>query len=245
MYTYNHVVYMIMDYLKLASDDSYYTPDHIMFLANKFRAYVLKSKYENSSSEVPDSNYQTVNLDLEVVDRVEGFANEGQYLRSVDSIPDTLDIGTALLSGADLFSGDMCIVSPARFKYVGYNKWMRNISYVTRGNGGKLYFKSCNPMLYYLEKGSYRAVFSDPLEVAALSGEYPLDDNGNLCNPMEVEFPLEDSLLPLMMQYVVKDLTGATYKPKDTENNAADDLSELANFIRTYVKSPLRQQIES
>ena len=59
-----------------------------------------------------------------------------------------------------------------------------------------------------------------------------------------MQFPLEDNLLPLVMQYVVKDLTGGIYKPKDSENNADDDLSALANFIRSYVKSPLRQQIE-
>ena len=244
MYTYNHVVYMIMDYLKLSSDDAYYTPDHIMFLANKFRAYVLKSKYENSADKVPESNYQTIHLNLEEVDRIEGFPKQGEYLRSVESIPDLIDIGTPVISGADIFTGDICMVSPIRFKYVGFNKWMRNISYATYGPGGKLYFKSCNPMLYYLREGTYKAVFTDPLEVAAASGEYALDENGNLCNPLDVEFPLEDALLPLMMQYVVKGLSGATYKPRDNENNADDDLSELAQFIRSYVKSPLRQQIE-
>ena len=244
MYTYNHVVYMIMDYLKLSSDDSYFTPDHIIFLLNKFRAYVLKSKYENSAQSPSDSNYQTLKLNLEEVDRIEGFPNEGKYLRSVDSIPDTLDIGSYLLSGADLFSGDLCKVSPSRFKYVGFNKWMRNISYVTHGSGGKLYFKSCNPMLYYLREGYYRAIFNDPLEAAALADDVNVDENGNLCDPLEVEFPLEDNLLPLVMQYVVKDLSGAAYKPKDDENNASDDLSNLAQFIRSYIKAPLRQQIE-
>lgn len=243
MYTYNHVIYMVMDFMKLASDDSYYTPDHIAFLLDKYRAFVLKNKYEDATEVPSDSNYQTLTLDLEQVDRIEGDSCSGVYLRSVGNIPDTLNVGTPSMSGADIFSGDLCMVSNARFRYVGFNKWMRNISYATR-EGGKIYMKSCNPMLYYLERGTYRDIFASPLEAAALSGEYEVDDNGELCNPYEVQFPLEDNLLPLVMQYVVKDLTGGIYKPKDSENNADDDLSALANFIRSYIKSPLRQQIE-
>lgn len=242
MYTYNHVVYMVLDFLKISSDDAYYTPDHIAFLLDKYRAYVLKSKYENSSEDPSDSNYQTLKLTLEAKDRIEGQCM-GQYLVSTNEIPDSLGVGTPSITGEDVFSGDLCVVSNTRFKYVGFNKWMRNISYATM-MGGKLYMKSCNPMLYYMEEGMYRDIFTDPLKAAALSGEYEVDENGNLCNPYEIEFPLEDNLLPLVMQYVVKDLSGGLYKPKDDENNANDDLSALANFIRSYVKSPLRQQIE-
>lgn len=243
MYTYNHVVYMVLDFMKVSSDDAYYTPDHVAFLLGKYRAYVLKSKYDKTGETPSDSNYQTMNLKFEVTDRIEGFEKSGKYLRSIGSIPDSLDIGAPWLAGADLFDADLCMVSPTRFRYVGFNKWMRNISYATVC-GEKLYIKSCNPSIYLLEEGQYRDIFSDPLEAAALSGEYDVDENGELCNPMEVTFPLADDLLPLVMQYVVKDLSGGLYKPKDDENNADDDLSKLAQFIRTYIKTPLRRQIE-
>ena len=243
MYTYNHVVYMILDYLKIASDDAYYTPDHVIFLLNKYRAYVLKNKYDNSSDTPSDTNYQTMHIELEERDRIEGQGCSGSYLVSKGTLPDSLDIGSPMFAGKDLFQGDISFVTPIRFKYVGFNKWMRNITYATF-EGGKVYMKSCNPLAYYLKEGTYRDIFTDPLEAAALSGEYDVDDNGELCDPLEVEFPLEDNLLPLVMQYVVKELSGASYKPRDTENNADDDLSKLAAFIRSYVKSPLRQQIE-
>ena len=244
MYTYNHVVYMVLDFLKISSDDAYYTPDHVMMLLNNYRAFVLKSKYEDGKNAPSDSNYQTIKVNFEEVDRIEGLDCSGKYLRSLNELPDGLDIGTPHFSGSDLFEEGMSVVSPARFRNVGFNKWMKNITYVTL-QGGKVYIKSCNPLAYYLEEGFYRDIFTNPLEAAALSGDYPVDEEGNLCDPMEVEFPLEDNYLPLVMQYVVKDLSGGLYKPKDSENNANDDLSELANFIRTYVKSPLRQQIES
>jgi hypothetical protein len=244
MYTYNHVIYMVLDFLKISSDDAYYTPDHVAFLLTKYRAYVLKSKYENGTDTPSESNYQTLNLEFEDKDAVDGHPCRGHYLVSKNKIPDSIGIGTPTISGSDLFSGDLCVVSNSRFKHVGYNSWMKDIVYATY-EGGKVYMKSCNPALYYMQEGMYHGIFSDPLETAALSGEYPVDDDGNLLNPYDAEFPLEDNLLPLVMQYVVKELSGGLYKPKDSENNANDDLSELANFIRTYVKSPLRQQIES
>ena len=244
MYTYNHVVYMVLDFLKISSDDSYYTPDHIVFLLNKYRAYVLKSKYENSSEDPSDSNYQTVHITLEEKDRLEGIECSGTYLVSTGTLPESLDIGHPMFAGKDIFQGDICFVTPTRFKYVGFDRWLRNITYATF-EGGKIYMKSCNPLAYYLQEGTYRDIFSDPLEVAATSDEYETDENGQLCNYLEVEFPLEDNLLPLVMQYVIKDLSGGLYKPKDDENNADDDLSKLAAFIRNYVKSPLRQQIDS
>lgn len=242
MYTYNQVVYIILDFMKISSDDAYYTPDHILFLVNKYRAYVLKSKYEKSTETPSDSNYQTMHITFEEKDRVEGFKESGKYLVSKENLPESLDVGTPIFAGKDLFQGDISFVSPIRFKYVGFNKWTKNITFVTT-EGSKVYLKSCSPFAYYLQEGTYRDIFSNPLEAAATSGDYAVDDNGELCNPLEVEFPLEDNLLPLCMQYVVKDLTGGLYKPQDKENNATDDLSALAQFIRSYIKTPLRQQI--
>ena len=38
MNTYREIVYMCLDQVKLISDDAYYTQDHIIFLADKYRA---------------------------------------------------------------------------------------------------------------------------------------------------------------------------------------------------------------
>ena len=38
MSTYREIVYMVLDELKLESDDAYYTQDHVIFLINKYRA---------------------------------------------------------------------------------------------------------------------------------------------------------------------------------------------------------------
>lgn len=87
------------------------------------------------------------------------------------------------------------------------------------------------------------AVFED-FDAAA---EYLCDDDGNSasCDVLDEEFPIREYLVPQLIELVVKEITGAAYKPKDTLNNAADDLSDIAAFIRRNAKSSLQKQIES
>lgn len=44
---------------------------------------------------------------------------------------------------------------------------------------------------------------------------------------MESDFPLETSLIPVLIDMCVKELTPPTYKPEDDINNASDDLSGI------------------
>jgi hypothetical protein len=56
---------------------------------------------------------------------------------------------------------------------------------------------------------------------------------------LDEEFPLDNSLVGLLIQYVVKELLGASYRPEDGTNNAADDLANLAAYIARNAKSKL------
>ena len=60
---------------------------------------------------------------------------------------------------------------------------------------------------------------------------------------MDKTFPLEEALIPPMIELVVKELSGAVYKPKDPLNDAADNLSELATYLRHNMKSDLAKQL--
>lgn len=249
MATFREAIYMVMDYLKISSDDAYYTEDHVKFLLTKFRAYVLKNRYEDNPKSVADkpsdTNYQTVSLDLERVNGIDGVPCTGIYLRSIQEIPTKLGVGKPHIWAGTLFGDNLIMVSPTRFNYVGTGKIGSLFNYATIGSDNHLYLKSGNPQLYYLEKANIKAIFEDPEKV------YELEDAAKIaagetpdCDILDRDFPLEDNLLVLCMQYVVKELNGGIYKPVDTDNNAADDLSELANFIRNYTKSPLRRQID-
>jgi hypothetical protein len=61
---------------------------------------------------------------------------------------------------------------------------------------------------------------------------------------LDEEFPMDNSLVGLLIQYVVKELLGASYRPADETNNAKDDLSDITAFIRRNMKSQFQKQME-
>lgn len=229
MNTFREAIYMVLDLLKLQSDDAYYTEEHIAYLLDKYRAYVLSAKKdEDLSGELSDSNYQIITLDLEKYMPVEECSQFGVYLRSTTEIPDMLDICIPKIFTINSFLGHITFVSPERFKYVNSNKYTKNFIYVTIDRDNRLYLKSCNPQAYYLEQISLSGIFESASDMAELIAE-----NSNDCKDwLDLEFPLQSDLVGLVIDYVVKVLFNSTYRPTDNNNDAHDNLEGL------YVKEP-------
>jgi hypothetical protein len=232
---------MVLDELKLISDDATFTEEHIIFLLNNYRTFILKQRYDDIRKQIPESNYQTICLDLIEVPAIAGEPCEGgSYLRSKQEIPNTIKIGSPMVYPLDYYQGEITYVSRDRMRYVGYNKYLQNIIYTSLGPDNHLYFKSSNPQYLSLEKVKMTAVFEDTVAASELSCE---DDN-TTCDLLDKEFPLEKALVPTVIELVVKELTGSIYKPKDPANDAADNLADIATFLRNNVKSSLQKQIE-
>lgn len=228
MSTYKELVYMCLDELKLYSDDALYTEEHIMFLLGKYRTFLIKQRYSDVKKQIPESNYQTICLDLIEVPAISGNPCEGgSYLRSKEKIPFLMKIGNPRIYPIDYYQGEITYVSRDRMRYVGYNKYLQNIIYASLGPDNYLYFKSFNPQFLYLEKVRITGIFEDTLAASEL--QCP-DENGNIvCDVLDREFPIENALIPPLIQLVVEELTKAEYKPEDKENNSDDDLSEVAS----------------
>ena len=112
MSTYRELVYLVLDELKGTSDDFTYTEEHIMFLLSKYRAFLLKQKYNDIKKQIPESNYQTLCLDLIEVPSICGEICEGgTYLRSSIKIPFLIQIGTPRVYPTDYYQGDITYVS--------------------------------------------------------------------------------------------------------------------------------------
>ena len=228
MSTYKELVYMCLDELKLYSDDALYTEEHIMFLLGKYRTFLIKQRYSDIKKQIPESNYQTICLDLIKVPAISGEPCEGgSYLRSKKKIPFLMKIGNPRVYPIDYYQGEITYVSRDRMRYVGYNKYLQNIIYASLGPDNYLYFKSFNPQFLYLEKVRMTGIFEDTLAASEL--QCP-DENGNIvCDVLDREFPIENALIPPLIQLVVEELTKAEYKPEDKENNSDDDLSEVVS----------------
>ena len=228
MSTYKELVYMCLDELKLYSDDALYTEEHIMFLLGKYRTFLIKQRYSDIKKQIPESNYQTICLDLIEVPAISGEPCEGGfYLRSKEKIPFLMKIGNPRVYPIDYYHGEITYVSRERMRYVGYNKYLQNIIYASLGPDNYLYFKSFNPQFLYLEKVRMTGIFEDTLAASEL--QCPDENGDTVCDVLDREFPIENALIPPLIQLVVEELTKAEYKPEDKENNSDDDLSEVVS----------------
>ena len=226
--TYREIVYIILDEIKSVSDDAFFTEDHIIFLIGKLRTFLIKQRYSDIKKQIPESNYQTICLDLIEVPAISGEPCEGgSYLRSKEKIPFLMKIGNPKVYPVDYYQGEITYVSRDRMRYVGYNKYLQNIIYASLGPDNYLYFKSFNPQFLYLEKVRMTGIFEDTLAASEL--QCPDESGNTVCDVLDREFPIENALIPPLIQLVVEELTKAEYKPEDKENNSDDDLSEVVS----------------
>lgn len=231
--TYKELVYMALDALKIHSDDSKFTEDHVIFLLNKYRAYALKQKYSKTLEGVNNRNYQLINVEILMK---HGFFIGGTHYSSARAIPNILDIALPKIELSSFNTQEIVFIPNNRFKYVGNNKFLSNIVYTCIGNDKHLWVKVNNDILGSNYRLYLYAVFSNPLEVD--------DYNDETVDILDREFPMEEDLVPGVLELVLKDLTNGIYKPSDNTNDAQDALSDLAGFLRRNMKSQFQKQVD-
>lgn len=226
------IVYMVLDLTKSsASDDSYFTEDHALFLCRKYRAFLIKKEQEKKAAveQADVFEQQQICLDLEKVPAIDGSpCTGGFYLRTTKPIPKIVEGTYPQVYPIDYYQGiNISYISKDRMRYVGTNKYLQNIIYTSIAPDFHLYLKSSNPQFMYLKKLRMAAIFEDfdGKDIKDLL----CDDNGDSqeCDPMEMDFPIREYLVPTLIELVVKELTGAKYQYTDNRNNANDDLSQV------------------
>ena len=238
MAKYSEIVYAVLDLLKESADDAFYTEEHVIFLANKFRPYLIERKYRKSRnttySTVSDQNRQQICINLQPEDILPGDC-EGIWLRSVEKIPDIVDVADPIISApSDMVFSMVNWIAPERMPYVGHNKWLRKIIYAAKSADGYLYLSNSNPAFQHLDQIRMDAVFSNPEEAAALScdaGEGP-------CDVLDMDFPLEDGLIVSCIELIVQEIAGSRYAPQDKTNDASDELAD-ANLTGRRAYTPV------
>ena len=223
MSTYKELVYMVLDELKLSSDDSFFTEDHVVFLLNKYRAFVLKQKYADVRKQIPDSNYSTVRVPVTVKSFSPG--NENLYLKSAFPLPSLLTIGTPSVHPENYFKDSTTLISKNRMRYIGHNKYLNSIMYAAIGPDNYLYLHKNDPTFTRITEVRVTGIFEDPTSL--LTGDADI---------MEAPFPLEEALISPMIELVVKELSNGIMRPEDSMNNATDDTGNLMNFARNASK---------
>lgn len=223
------LVYEILDEVHSISDDSLFTEDHVVFLIKKCRAWLLKKerdKEKESEDSSSEFEYQSICLDLEQVEAIPGLGCEGHYLRSTKAVPKLLEGTTATVYPIDYWHGiNIVLVSRSRMRYVGTNPWLRNIIWCAIGPDMHLYFTGANSQFLNLRKIRLSGIFEDFDEASELSCD--TDGGDTSCDVLDSVFPIRDYLVPALIQTVVKELTGAMYRPADLWNNSNDELKNV------------------
>lgn len=240
MNTYRDIVYYILDQVKLSSDDAYFEETHVIYLLSKLRAYLLKRKYESIKNQISQSNFQTITVNLAPfnVDDYTDCAG-ARMLRSTQPVPNLLLVNNyeGFSTAMHTFSrlGRFTVVSNVRFDSVLYDKWLKNFIYVTIGTDNYLYVKSMNPQIYSLEDIQLNSVFEDIEEASRLE-----EGNTNNCELLDMRFPMEEGLIIPLQDLALQNLLSALMRPKDTLNNASDEMSD----IHLYLNQILRKRAE-
>lgn len=239
MTTYREAIYMCLDLIKGNSDDFSYTEDHIAYLLDKFRALLLKQRYGNDPKKhVPYSNYQTLNVEIDLSDESK------QTLKSVNQIPYMLQLGIPriITTEENYYDYRFEFTSRERLPFVGYNKFLNKITYCAINEEN--YILVQNKKLKdnnYINPSTFKIVgiFENPREVedekSFKEGSDELDRN----------IPIEESLITTLIEMVVKELLGASWRPADTTNNATDDNASMANFLASNMKKDFVDQMQS
>ena len=238
----SELVYMVVDLVKLMSDDSTINENHVLYLLKMYRAFLLKQRYEKDPRKhIPESNYQTEKVSFidfnysHLVDVcsngtcsiIDGNESCSCSTRNEDiKVSDTevrhimaLGIPRLYLDKGP-FNYTFTRVPMSRFEVVGNNKWLSNFIYWTIGPDDRIYIKSgTNKCAKNITEAYITAIFEE-------CGELDMEDN----------FPIEESLIPNLLELVVKDVLGASLRPKDRDSNASDDLANIAAFVRQNMK---------
>ena len=246
MATYRQLAYLIADFSKSIADDTIINIDHILMLMCRYRNHILNSTFAGVKKVMSESNYQTICVPLTTKSCYpKDFCGKEEVLRSAEEVPAMMVIGSKIISPpAGFMYGNLTYVPSKRFKYAGNNTFLKNFIYTTIGPDNYLYLKSANEDAMFMPRIIITAIFED-VEKASMR-ECNCDGNyTDICELLDKRFPLDDAYMITLVQYCVRDITGAMWKPKEDANNAADDTARFAQILNNYTTQAFKNQMSA
>lgn len=203
MSTYRELIHMVLDSIKGRSDDFTFNEYHVKFLLDKYRALLLKNRYQRNTN-INEANYSEIQVDL-----IKEVTCDKTLLKTSIQIPYPIigDVKVHLL-GPNM--GDTVHTSYNAFKYVGSGKFSSSTLYSAYFPDRHIYFKSSNSQFLHLENVLIRGVF----------------DNREHITDLDSDFNTEEALIPQILDQVIKQLLQAEYYTDDSTNNAKDDIPD-------------------
>jgi hypothetical protein len=214
-----YYIYDIRESLRQYSDDSDISDSHISFLIDDVRAMLLRQKYRDVGSKVPEAIKQRIHLNTELTEDNE-FVSLDKILRTANAIPRLIEswelIHSIYIDAGGYKDLKFGFVDQNRFVYAGYDKHLRNLVYVTLGHHYKLYFTSSGEKYKLIEKIRLAAIFEDPKAAWEASADYDADLNFE----EDVNYPIDLDMWINIKDIILKQLGMSLSVPQDKNNNA-------------------------
>lgn len=248
--TYRDIVYVILDECKVISDDALLEVEHIIQIANKYRALLFNQKYKGKKIEIPFSWYQRLNVVFNT------SFQSGVMYQSYKKIPPVLDLTNiwqyTFVSNDGIKTDNLNFINPQRFKQTGYNKWLKSQIYVTIDLDGYMYAKNPGSNIdnlvaltssindgntetqYQIEsENALNQLVMDSLGSSFVYYDTILDNpidadrfnDINTLDVLDIDFPCEQSLIQPIIDLCIKEIMVINNVPRDTTNDASDSAS--------------------
>ncbi len=219
--TKNEIIYTVLEKLRVYSDDSDFSEELISSLIDTKRAMLLKQQYAKNAWHMPMEIKQHLCVDLELVEKVEGYCSAGKILMTDLPLPKSIKIkgkeGPLLVRGLDMMEIPINIIPIERIPFLFNNKYTQHLIYCAVASSGKLVLVSKDDKHRFLNHIKVTDVYEDPEKARQLdcSEDFSLDD-------WEYEYPVESSMVETIVDLIVKDMTVSIQIPSDKTNDAAD-----------------------
>lgn len=220
--TKNEIIYTIFEKLNIQSDDSDITEELVSSLVDTKRAMFLQQRYGKSSWHMPIEVKQEICLEMSLTDKVDGYSCAGKILTSTSSIPPSIKIrgkeGPLNVRKKDGTEISMSIIPVERIPYLFNNRYTQQLTYCAVDFNNNLVIISKDNKHRFLKYVQVTDVFESPDDARDLTC-----DLDSTVEAWDDEYPLEASMVDLIVTEVLKDLVRTIATPSDDVNDATDD----------------------
>jgi len=221
--TKREIIYTIFEKIGVISDDTKLTEELVSSLIDTKRAMLLKQQYAKNSWHMPIEIKQELCMDLELVNKVDGYSCGGKILSTKVALPNSIKIkgkeGPLAVRRSDGTVIAMNIVAIERVPFLFENKFTQHLTYCAVDFSGKLYLISKDTKHKFLKSIKVTDIYEQP----DTANDLACNAKDLTTDVWDIDYPIESSMADVVVELVVADLTKSLVVPGDKNNNASDD----------------------
>ena len=221
--TKRELIYNVYEKLNIISDDTKVSEELVSSLIDLKRAMLLKQQYAKNGWHMPIEIKQELCMDLELVNKVDGYSCGGKILATSMSLPKSIKIkgkeGPLNVRKSDSTQIELSIVAIERVPYLFENKFTQHLTYCAVDFSGKLYLISKDTKHKFLKSIKVTDVYENP----DIANELMCNAKDLTTDVWDIDYPIESSMADVVVDLIVRDLTRSFGIPIDQNNNASED----------------------